>query len=176
MQVSSFGKNRKQSLYIQLWWVIHGKPSGKKQRTGSVNFHTEYGLPCIVLWLLLDNEQLSGLGCQEGEGQKVWRVRNRREGVQIGLSLNSANRKERQMVHTVISSHELWRSGHGLSPRAFLWLSCDLILGPNFVEVSVILWWKVLFLAPLKYFWDGRRKTWTTFFLLYILVRYLSVV
>lgn len=33
-------------------------------------------------------------GCREGEDQKVRRVRNRREGVQIVLSLNSANRKK----------------------------------------------------------------------------------
>lgn len=59
-------------------------------------------------------------GCQEGEDQKVWRVRNRREGVQIGWSLNSANRKERQMVHTVSSLHELRKFGHGLSPQASL--------------------------------------------------------
>lgn len=59
-------------------------------------------------------------GCREGEDQKVWRVRNRKEGVQFVLSLNSANRKKRQIVHTVISLHELRRSGHGPSPQAFL--------------------------------------------------------
>ena len=128
MQVSSFGKNRKQSLYIQLGWVIHGKPSGKKkQRTGSVNYPTEYGLPWVELWLLLGNEQFWGR-TSKGQDQKVWRVRNRREGVQIGLRLNSANRRKRQRNHTVINVNELWRSVHGQSPQVFFMI----IMWPHF--------------------------------------------
>lgn len=66
-------------------------PLEKKQRTGSVNYHTEYGLPCVVLWFRLDNEKLLGRVLRR-TGSKVRRVTKRKEGVQIGLSLNSANR------------------------------------------------------------------------------------
>lgn len=52
--MSAAFRSRKQSLYIHLWWVIHGKPSGgkktknkkKKQRTGmliSENIRTALG-------------------------------------------------------------------------------------------------------------------------------------
>ena len=40
-------------------------------------------------------------------------------GLRFGLSLNSANRRKRQMVRTVSSLHELWQCGHGPGPRAF---------------------------------------------------------
>lgn len=55
----------------------------KKQRTGSINYHTL----CVVL----THEQLDQEECREGEDQQVGKVRNRREGVQIGLSINSGH-------------------------------------------------------------------------------------
>lgn len=160
-------RNRKQSLYIHLWGVIHGKPSGKKKsRDWQCYYHTEYGLLCVVLWFLLNNKQLSGRE-SEGEDHRVWRVRNRREGVQIGLSLNSANRKKDRwfMLSSVCMNCRdlVMDQVH----EAFLWLSCDLIFGPVLVDMSV----NVSFSGPRGvhfYLWGGRRNSRTTFLLFYL--------
>lgn len=51
MQVSSLGKKQETILIhttvMTYTWQALWK---KKQRTGSVNYHTEYGLPYVVLW------------------------------------------------------------------------------------------------------------------------------
>lgn len=69
MQVSSFGKSGNNPHTYNCDELYMASPLEKKQRTGSVNYHTEYGLPCVVLWLLQDNEQISGR-MSRGRGSK----------------------------------------------------------------------------------------------------------
>lgn len=68
-------------------------PLEKKQRTGSVNYHTGHGLLCALYWLLLDSKQLLGEGSHMGERIRRFGRRNRRIEVQTRLSVNSGDSK-----------------------------------------------------------------------------------
>lgn len=132
MQVSSLGKTGNNPYTYNCDGLYMASPLEKSRELAVLIITQNMACPVLCCGSCWTTSSYQG-GCREGEDQKVWRVRNRREGIQIGLSLYSANRKKRQMVHhTVISLHELWRSGHGPSPQAFLSLSCDLIFGTEF--------------------------------------------
>lgn len=49
MQVSSFGRTGNNPYTYNCDELYMASPLEKKQRTGSVNCYTEYGLPCVVL-------------------------------------------------------------------------------------------------------------------------------
>ena len=129
-KVSSFGETGNNPYTYNCDALYMASPLEKNRELASVNFHTEYMdiFPVVFYGSCWTSSSYWG-GCQGGEGQKVRKVRNRGEGVQIRVSLNRANRRQRQMVDTVIGLHEPWRSGHGPRPPTFSWLSCDLILG-----------------------------------------------
>lgn len=104
-------------------------------------------MDCPVLWLLLDNELLSGRGGVTRFGK--WGVRWTRERVQIGWRFNSANRKK-QIDKLVVSPVHMNWGALKVSSLRFLWLSCDLILRPNSDDMSVYSWWNALFSSPLE--------------------------
>lgn len=107
MQVSSCSETVNNPYTYTCVDLYMASPLEKKQRTGSVNI--TQNMDCPVLWLLLDNELLSGRGGVTrfgGEG-----VRYRRERVRIGWRLNSANRKKKQTglyCHQLKWTEELW--------------------------------------------------------------------
>ncbi len=118
MQVSSFGKTGNNPYTYNCDELYMASPLEKSRELAVLIITQNMDCPVLFYGSCWTMSSYQG-GYQEGEDQKVWRVRNRKEGVQIGLSLNSANRKKRQMVHTVVSLHELWRCGHRPSPQAF---------------------------------------------------------
>lgn len=73
-KVSSFGKQETVLIHTTVMsytWQALWKKNKTKQRTGSVNYHTEYELPCVfhgTLWTIFSSEER----CQkEKRGQKV---------------------------------------------------------------------------------------------------------
>ena len=115
MHVSSFGKTGNNPYTYNCDGLYMASPLEKSRELAVLIITQNMACPVLCYGSCWTTSSYQG-----GEDQKVRRVRDRREGVQIGLSLNSANRKTRQMVLTVISLHESWRPGHGPSPRAFL--------------------------------------------------------
>lgn len=107
MQVSSFGKTGNNPHTYNCDELYMASPL-EKSRELAVLIITQ-NIDCLVLfygscWTTCSYQG----GCQKEEDQKVWRVRNRREGVQIGLSLNSANRKKTDGSY-VLSSVFIYR-------------------------------------------------------------------
>lgn len=162
MQVSSCSETVNNPYTYTCVDLYMASPLEKKQRTGSVNI--TQNMDCPVLWLLLDNELLSGRGGVtrfEGEG-----VRYRRERVPIGWRFNSANRKKKQTglyCHQLKWTEELW-----------LWTQLTktpmIIMWPN---SETKFWWhvsgsmmKCFIFIPLGVHFcscDGQHKCWTAF-------------
>lgn len=124
---------------------MQGKPSGKKHRTGSVNHHTECGLSFVLLWLIR-------VGVK-GEDQKVWRVRNRREGVETRLSLNSVTGNKWQLEGHPVFNMEIWSWTQVMNfsmiimwpnfGSKFSWSVCEMGQFEPLWITSQFLWWKI---------------------------------
>lgn len=131
--MSAAFRSRKQSLYIHLWWVIHGKPSGKKkkkkQRTGTLiseNIRTSLGR-------FMDPTMDRYQGRSHEEDENVFGGLDRERGLGSGwdssVPVGIPNTDVRISMWFGL---EGWCQGR---PQ-HRWLSCDLRLRPVFI-VSV---------------------------------------